>query len=87
MTDNRYEIIMEELSYINDRAQLADGFEDALIGIDMVNDVAVYDYDMCIEILMKTDNMTREDALDYFDYNVLGTHVGKYTPTFVKIYK
>ena len=44
------EIIKEELSCINEQALFADGFDDALIGIDMVDFVAVYDTFKCIEM-------------------------------------
>ena len=54
---------------------LADGFEDAFIGVAVCNGnrCAVYDQAKCIEILMERDGMTHEDAVEYFDYNVLGS--------------
>jgi hypothetical protein len=42
------EIIKEELSYINEQALFADGFDEALVGIDQSDYVAVYDADKCI---------------------------------------
>ena len=67
---------------------LADGFEKAFIGITIPNpsseEVAVYDYYKCIEILKNRDGMTEDDAIEFFYFNVVGAYVGKYTPVFYK---
>jgi len=81
------EIIKEELSYINEQALFANGFDDALLGIDMLDYIAVYDADKCIDILMQTSDMTREEAEEYFEFNTLNAYVGEHTPRFVKIYE
>ena len=64
---------------------LADGFEDALIGItEGMNSVAVYDYDSCVHILTQQD-MSYEEAVEYMDFNVTGAYVGEKTPVFVRM--
>lgn len=78
------EKILEELSYVNEQAILIDGMDDALVGIDMVDYVAVYDVNKCVEILMITSEMTREEAQEYFEYNILSAYIGDYTPRFVQ---
>lgn len=62
----------------------ADGFDDAMIGIGVrFNDrFIVYDYDKVIEILIM-ENMTHEEAIEHFDYNIAGAFVGESTPAFV----
>jgi len=74
---------------MSDEALLADGFEEALIGMgrQFNQDVAVYDYDRCIHILMKRDRMDYHDACEYMEYNVCGAWVGAGTPVFVEIGK
>jgi len=64
---------------------LADGFEEAFIGIARQFDVpfAIYDRAKCIEILCQ--DMLYTDAEDYFEYNVAGAWVGDTTPAFVEI--
>jgi len=54
---------------------LADGFENAFIGTGVCNGVehAVYDLDKCVKILVDRDGMTEEDAIEYIDYNVIGS--------------
>tara|TARA_R110002110_G_scaffold363218_1_gene573077 strand:- start:82 stop:327 length:246 start_codon:yes stop_codon:yes gene_type:complete len=65
----------------------ADGFEKAFVGLTIPssnrNEVAVYDYMLCIDVLMKRDGMNEEDAIDYFYFNVVGAYVGEYTPVFI----
>ena len=78
---------------------LADGFEEAFIGLGgQFHDepVAVYDREKCIKILAtefqrdailmhdyKEETNFYEQAMEYFDYNVQGSYVGKRTPIFV----
>lgn len=66
---------------------LADGFEDALIGITEYGpgreQLAVYDRDKCVEVLMTRDGMTDEEAVEFFEFNTLGAWVGEKTPLFL----
>ena len=65
---------------------LADGFDDALLGVGMrcaQRDVAVYDLSKIIAILMR-DGMDEEEAWEYADFNILGGWVGEETPMFVR---
>lgn len=64
----------------------ADGFDDAIIGIGGrcgKPDIIVYDVNKCIKILIN-QNMTEEEARDYFEFNVVGAWVGEETPIFVR---
>ena len=66
---------------------LMDGFNDALMGVGMSfsqDKMAVYDYDKVIEILMKEHEMTHDEAVEYFDFNIIGAYIGKETPVFIK---
>jgi hypothetical protein len=68
---------------------VADGFEDAFIGVGSqfnVESIAIYDTQKCIDILMTRDGMSRDEALEYFEFNVLGAYVGPKTPIFVNRY-
>lgn len=64
----------------------ADGFEDALIGYgtQFNKDLAIYDYEKCIIILIKRDGMTDEEAREYMEYNVCGAYMGNNTPVFLR---
>jgi hypothetical protein len=59
----------------------ADGFNDAIIG--KRDGLWVYSTDKVIDILMDASvDMTREDAFEYFDFNIKGAYVGPGTPIF-----
>ena len=63
----------------------ADGFDDAILGLGRrcgQPDLLVYDVDKCITILMK-DGMTDEEAIEYFEFNVVGAWMGEGTPIFL----
>ena len=63
----------------------ADGFDDAIIGVATGFDSqrVVYCYVSMIETMMKEDDISYEDALDWIEYNTLGSYVGKNTPIYV----
>ena len=69
--------------YPDDEFLIADGFNDAVIGIDSGLDRLVYSSEKCVEILMKRDGMSFDDAVEFFEYNVAGAYVGELTPIFV----
>ena len=71
---------------MDDRVRLADGFEDAFMGIgsQFMSYFAIYDYGKCVQILMERDGMTEEDAEEFMDFNVTGAWVGKGTPAFLR---
>ena len=65
---------------------VGDEFDGAILGLGRrcgQPDLLVYDVDKCIEILMKKDNMTQEEAVDFFEYNIVGSWVGGGTPIFL----
>jgi hypothetical protein len=66
---------------------LADGFEGAFIGVSTrcgQPTLAVYDANKCLQILIDRDDMTHEEALEYFNFNVIGAWVGEETPLFLE---
>ena len=59
----------------------ADGFDEAIIGVSEDFNAPVrliYSVKKCLEILMR--DMSYEDAMEYFTYNVSGGYVGEKTP-------
>lgn len=45
--------------------------------------LACYDVEKCLEILMKRDGMTYEEAQSWFEFNTLGAWVGENTPVYL----
>ena len=77
---------LNELLGEDSEALLCDGFDDAVIGVAQrinLEPVVAYDVDGIIKILMERDEMTHEDALEYFYYNVQGAWMGEGTPVFI----
>ena len=56
----------------------ADGFDEAIIGVDETTMRLIYSVKKCIEILMR--DMSQEDAIEYFSFNVSSAYVGEKTP-------
>jgi hypothetical protein len=74
------------MSEHNEEALLADGFEEAFIGPAVrcgQPTLAAYSYSKAVEVLVKRDGITEEEAQEYIDFNVTGAWVGPNTPIFV----
>tara|TARA_R110001606_G_scaffold367394_1_gene522894 strand:+ start:1021 stop:1284 length:264 start_codon:yes stop_codon:yes gene_type:complete len=84
---NRKEI--EEM-YVDDEPEIlfADGFDSAIMGVvqdpwqDNTTRV-LYSIERILKTLMDRDEMTYEDASEYFEFNIRGSYMGKYTPLFL----
>jgi len=50
---------------------------------DFINRVVAYDADKIIDILMKENNILYKEALEYFDYNIVGAWMGDDSPVFI----
>ena len=64
-----------------------DHLEDAFLGIGYrcgEEPIAVYDMHKVLEVLM-SQGMTREEAQENMDFNILGQWVGDQTPLFLEI--
>jgi len=48
-------------------------------------DRLIYSIDKCIEILVKRDDMTPDDAIEYLEFNTLCAYVGKDQPIFLSV--
>jgi len=61
---------------------MADGFDDAIVGICSVSFRLIYDYELMLGILMEQD-MEEIDAIEYLEFNVLNAYVGPQTPIYM----
>ena len=61
----------------------ADGFDDAIIGVDYNTGRIAYSVSKCITILMLDEGMTELDATEWFYFNVAGSYVGEGTPIWI----
>lgn len=80
---------LEQISewYPDEEFLSADGFEDCIIGT--ISDKStgvfklVYSITKCIEVLITRDKMNKEEAEEFFYFNVDGAYMGEKTPIFV----
>jgi hypothetical protein len=72
----KLESILE--NYPDETFLKADGFDDAIIGFDEHSLRLIYSMSKGLDILM--EDMSDEDALEHFYYNVSGAYVGEQTP-------
>jgi hypothetical protein len=80
----------EHYNHDLDKILLADGFEEAFMGVVEsfgTAPKACYNLEQCLDILMVRDNMTYDEAVEYLNYNVTGAYVGEHTPAFLHAMK
>jgi hypothetical protein len=77
-------MIREELSEEYEGLLFADGFDDAIIGVAErigMEPVVAYSVGAILQILAQ--DMTEDEAVEYFEFNILGAYVGERTPVFI----
>jgi hypothetical protein len=83
--NNKMYIMSKILKEFPDDGYLkVDGFDNALIGISS-NGALVYSIDKIVEILMKRNNWSSNDAYSYFLYSISATYVGDKKPIFINL--
>lgn len=82
MSKTKIDLIKE--LYSDEELLIADGFDEAIIGVDEHNVRVVYDVFKIIDILIK-DGMSTDEAYEFYAYNILGSYVGEKTPLFIKL--
>lgn len=62
----------------------ADGFDDAIIGLASYrgSNQVVYSTEKCLDIL--ANDMSYDEAIEFFSYNVEGAYLGDHTPIFIE---
>lgn len=75
-----------DIDEIAEGAVILTGLDDAIIGIteEFSSKVRIlYSKNKIIDILMKRDEMSLEEALEYYDYNILSLYGGEQNPIFL----
>ena len=75
------------LAELNPDAALWTGLDDAVIGIALRDEkpVAVYDYDRMLATFMQNEGWTRDDAVEWVEFNIIEAYVGSGTPFHVSL--
>ena len=80
LTEELLEMISEQNP---DAIKLPAEYDDCILGIasSLGNSVLVYDVGDILGVLQEC--MSFDDALEYFEYNIEGSYLGKYTPIYL----
>ncbi len=68
--------------YPDEEFLIADGFDEAIVGVNALTLQIIYDTSKIIETLIN-EGMTEEDAMEHFYFNIIGAYVGEQTPIFI----
>ena len=84
--EKNFNEIKEKLEFMECDAYSADGLEDCAIALAMnyhSEPFIVYSKRLIIEKLMNSDGMTHEEALEFFEFNIIGAYPGDPIPAFL----
>jgi len=70
--------------YGDDDLLFADEFDDAIIGVS--DGRVCYDKEMMVHILCTKDDMDRDEAYEYLEFNTWGAYIGEKTPLYIDVY-
>jgi hypothetical protein len=75
-------MLEEILEYYPEETFLkADGLDSAVIGVQVSDPMRlIYSVTKVIEHLVTEDDMSVEDAMEHFEFNIRGSYVGEQTP-------
>ena len=76
--------ISESPLFIGGSKEEVDRFKAAIIGQADSDNRIVYSTNKIIDIL--SEDMTREEAVEFYEYNILGAYMGEMTPIYVSDY-
>ena len=65
-------------NYPDEEFLIADGFDDAIIGVEESQMRLIYSVSKCLDILC--EDMEYEEAVEHFSFNVECAYVGEKTP-------
>jgi|Laugresu1bdmlbdd_1035124.scaffolds.fasta_scaffold44167_2 hypothetical protein len=66
--------------YAGEELVFANGFDRAVLGIEMDSLRIIYSVKKCIHILMRSGDMDHHEALDFFDSKIANVDLGPKTP-------
>ena len=63
----------------------ADGFDGAIVGVEPNSMRLVYNRDYMVRTLIMKEKMTRDESIEFLEFNVFSAHMGEKTPIFIEI--
>lgn len=87
---NEIDEFLDYIGEINEDAVYPTDLKDAIVGyVERIgfDPCILLDREKCLEIFVKRDKMTYDEAIEHFEFNVLGSYVGESTPMFATFIK
>ena len=69
-------------TYPDEQLLIADGFDEAILGVEQNTMRVIYSVSKCLEII-EAEGIPSDDALEHFYFNVHGSYVGEKLQYFV----
>lgn len=86
--DMNVEDVLDRIHEMNEKALYPTDLKGAVIGVLErfgQEPLVLLDKEKCLKIYMDRDGMTYEEAIEFFEFNVLGAWVGEGTPCFATL--
>jgi|TARA_R100000995_G_C3474636_1_gene120211 hypothetical protein len=75
--------IRDELAEVYEELLFANGFDDAIVGVESSNHRVVYNVEKMVEILVNREGMDSCEAREFLEFNTLFAWVGEKTPIYL----
>lgn len=79
---------LELIEYFQDENMLQmDGYDDCIVGVVEQfgrPPIMCYDKEKVLQKLV-SEGLTHDEAIEFFDFNQIGCHMGEYTPCFITL--
>lgn len=75
-------VTREALADIDPDIMFADGYDDCLLGMTFRGKEVVALYSTALILLKLSQDMSYEEAVEFFEFNILGAYVGEKTPVY-----
>ncbi len=82
VTENNQINYRSEWDFADD-VLLADGFDECIIGKNYADGRAVYSIERMLEVMIIRDEMSMDESIEYFDFNIGTAYVGEMTPIYI----
>lgn len=70
--------------YPDEEFLTADGFDSAILGVDEYSMRIIYSKKKILEILEAEHEMDELEAIEYYDFNIVGAYMGEKTPIYME---
>lgn len=90
MSQNDADYLLEYIGDINPESMYPTDMKEAIIGYVErfgMKPLVLLDKEKCLQILMRDGEMSRDEALEFFEYNTIGAWMSEGTPCFATLTK